>query len=155
MVEFSHIDGDQARMVDIGDKPPVDRRATAEGTIRLRRETVEGIRDESFDKGNVLQTARVAGIQAVKATPEMIPMCHPIPLSGVSVEFTLGDDRVTARTTVSTTARTGVEMEALTGVSTALLTVWDMVKRAEKDDGGQYPTTRIDDVRVIEKVKDD
>lgn len=153
MAEFSHVEGDRARMVDIGDKEPVDRRAVAVGTIRLRPTTVDAIRDGSVEKGQVLATARIAGIQAAKRTAEAIPMCHPLPLSSVDVRFELGEDRIEARVEVATTARTGVEMEALSGVSGALLTVWDMVKSAEKDDAGQFPETAIDDVRVVEKVK--
>ncbi|MFW6448688.1 MAG: cyclic pyranopterin monophosphate synthase MoaC [Halobacteriota archaeon] len=155
MAEFSHVEGDRARMVDVGDKEPVDRRAVAIGAIRLRPSTVEAIRAGSVEKGQVLATARVAGIQAAKRTAEAIPMCHPLPISSVDVRFELGDDAVEAEAAVATTARTGVEMEALSAVTGALLTVWDMVKSAEKDDHGQYPDTVIEGVRVVEKRKGD
>lgn len=154
MSEFSHVEGERARMVDIGAKEPVDRRAVAVGTIHLRPETVDAIRDGTVEKGQVLATARIAGIQAVKRTSEAIPMCHPLPLSSVDVQFDLGEEQIEVHVEVKTTARTGVEMEALSGVSGALLTVWDMVKSVEKDDAGGYPETVIDDIRVTEKVKE-
>lgn len=155
MAEFTHIKGDKVQMVDISGKGEVVREAAAEGRIRLREATLRAIREGSVVKGNVLATARVAAILAVKETPRIIPLCHPIPLSGIEVDFT--DDEGFIRTTVRVRSRgpTGVEMEALTGVSVALLTIWDMVKSAEKDAAGQYPETGIDGIRVLEKRKGD
>jgi cyclic pyranopterin phosphate synthase len=104
-------------------------------------------------KGNVLATARVAATLAVKNTSNIIPMCHPIPISSIAVDFSDGDGFIESTVVVKMTGKTGVEMEALTGVSVALLTIWDMVKSAEKDEGGQYPVTAITDIRVVEKKK--
>ncbi len=151
--EFTHIAGDRARMVDISEKGDVVRRAIASGEIVLTKETLEKIRDGNVEKGNVLATATTAAILAVKKTPETIPMCHQIPITGINVDFTIGVDSITAEVEVKTVAKTGVEMEALTGVSTALLTIWDMVKSAEKDDTGNYPNTFIRNIGVVEKYK--
>lgn len=155
MSDFSHLEDGRVRMVDIGDKEHIDRVAIAEGSIFLSPSTIEAINAESVEKGNVLQTARVAGIQAVKRTPEAIPLCHPLPISSIDIRFDIGDGYVTATAEVRTTAQTGVEMEALNGVSGALLTIWDMVKSLEKDADGQYPATRIGDIEVVKKVKGD
>jgi len=141
------------KMVDITEKPEVYREATASGFIRLKKETVKAILEGKVPKGDVLNVARVAAILAVKKTWEILPLCHPIPITGVEVDFDLTEDGVEATVTVKTTSKTGVEMEALTGVTVALLTVWDMVKSLEKDDRGQYPYTLIKEVRVLEKVK--
>ncbi len=145
-------DGD-VQMVDVGDKPDTARRAVAEGTVHLRPATVAAVRDDEVGKGDVLATARIAAVQAVKHTWETIPMCHQIPITNVETDFEVGDDRVTLRVAVETTGKTGCEMEALQGVSTGLNAVWDMVKAAEKDDAGQYPETRVEGVRVVEKDK--
>ncbi|MGD0081389.1 MAG: cyclic pyranopterin monophosphate synthase MoaC [Methanoregula sp.] len=153
MAEFTHIQDDRARMVDISGKGEVAREATASGRIHLRPETLAAIREGTVVKGNVLATARVAATLAVKNTATIIPMCHPIPISSITVDFSEGDGYIEATVVVKMTGRTGVEMEALTGVSIALLTIWDMVKSAEKDSHGQYPVTRITDVRVVEKRK--
>ncbi len=153
MVEFSHIQSDRAQMVDITDKREVAREAVARGRIRLRPETIAAIREGSVVKGNVLATARVAAVLAVKDTARLIPFCHPIPVGGIGIEFEIGDEHVEATVTVSSHGKTGVEMEALTGVSVALLTVWDMVKSAEKDASGQYPVTRIDGIHVVAERK--
>jgi cyclic pyranopterin phosphate synthase len=153
MAEFSHIQDDKAQMVDISGKGDVPRQAIAAGKIYLRPETLKAIREGTTVKGNVLATARVAATMAVKNTSNMIPMCHPIPISSVSVDFSEGEQFIEAKVTVKMTGKTGVEMEALTGVSVALLTVWDMVKSAEKDEDGQYPVTSITDIRVLEKKK--
>lgn len=150
---FSHIDGDEAQMVNVSDKPDVRRSSVATGKIELRESTVEAVREGDVVKGNVLATARVAGIQAVKRTWDTVPMCHQIPVSDVSVGFEFEEDGIRARVEVRSTGKTGVEMEALNGVSTALLTVWDMVKSAEKEDAGGYPETAIGGVEVVEKVK--
>jgi cyclic pyranopterin phosphate synthase len=153
MVKFTHIENDRAQMVDISGKGDVTREAIAAGKIYLRPETLTAIREGTVVKGNVLATARVAATMAVKNTSNLIPMCHPIPISSVSVDFAEGDGFIESTVVVKMTGKTGVEMEALTGVSIALLTVWDMVKSAEKDADGQYPVTRITDVRVVEKKK--
>jgi len=153
MVEFTHIQDDKAQMVDISGKGDVVREAVAAGKIFLRPATLTAIREGTVVKGNVLATARVAATMAVKNTSNLIPMCHPISISSVAVDFTEGDGFIEAKVVVKMTGKTGVEMEALTGVSVALLTVWDMVKSAEKDKDGQYPVTRIEDIRVIEKKK--
>ncbi len=150
---FTHIEDETAQMVDVTDKEDVRREATASGRIRLRPETVAAVRDGDVEKGNVLSTARVAAIRAVKHTWEDVPMCHQIPVTGIDTSFEIEDDGIGARVTVTSTGKTGVEMEALNGVTRALLTVWDMVKSAEKDDEGEYPETRIEDVRVEEKIK--
>lgn len=142
-----------ARMVDIHAKPDVPRRAVAEGTIRLRPKTIAAIRAGRVEKGDPVAAAEVAGLQAIKSTWQTLPHCHPIPLTSAAVEFEMAEDRVVCTTTVEATYKTGVEMEALYGVSVALLTVWDMVKSLEKDARGQYPTARIEGIRVTSKEK--
>lgn len=153
MVEFSHIQDEKAQMVDISGKGDVAREATASGKISLRPETLTAIREGTVVKGNVLATARVAATMAVKNTSDLIPMCHPIPISSVFVDFVERGEFIEATVRVKMTGKTGVEMEALTGVAVALLTIWDMVKSAEKDKDGQYPATRIEGIRVLEKKK--
>jgi len=150
--EFTHMEDETAQMVDVTDKEDVRREATASGRVRLRPETVAAVREGDVEKGNVLSTARIAAIQAVKHTWEDVPMCHQIPVTGVDTIFEIEDEGIAARVTVTSTGKTGVEMEALNGVTRALLTVWDMVKSAEKDDDGGYPKTRIEDVEVEEKI---
>jgi cyclic pyranopterin monophosphate synthase len=140
-------------MVDIADKESVPRTAEAVGRITLKKETIETIRAGKVKKGDPLAVAELACIQAVKRTPDLIPMCHQIPISSIDASFTLGADYVQARCRVNAVYKTGVEMEALTGVSVALLNIWDMVKYMEKDEAGQYPATRITDIRVVEKRK--
>ncbi len=134
-------------------KNEVIREAAAVGKIFLKPETMNAIRQGTVVKGNVLSTARVAATLSVKNTPSLIPMCHSIPVSAITVDFDEGDGFIEATVRVKSSGKTGVEMEALVGVSIALLTVWDMVKSAEKDTAGQYPVTRIQDIRVIEKRK--
>ena len=144
----------QMTMIDVSDKPEVFREATAAGTIRLKPETVNLIREGKIAKGDPLYTAKIAGVLAAKKTSELVPLCHPLPLTSVEVEakiLSVGTVEVTAR--VKTKAQTGVEMEALTAVSVALLTVWDMTKQYEKDANGQYPSTAIESIGVIEKLK--
>jgi cyclic pyranopterin phosphate synthase len=153
MVEFSHIQNERAHMVDISAKNDVVREAAAAGKIFLKPETMKAIREGTVVKGNVLSTARVAATLSVKSTPSLIPMCHSIPISAITVDFLEGDGFIESTVRVKSTGKTGVEMEALVGVSVALLTVWDMVKSAEKDADGQYPVTCIQDIRVIEKCK--
>jgi cyclic pyranopterin phosphate synthase len=152
--DLTHTDaaGD-VQMVDVGGKPDSARRAVARGTIHLQPSTVAAVRDDALGKGDVLATARVGAVQAVKHTWESIPMCHAIPITNVETDFAVREDRVDLEVVVETTGKTGCEMEALEGVTTGLNVVWDMVKAAEKDDDGGYPDTRITDVRVVEKTK--
>jgi len=152
--ELTHTDAEgNVQMVDVGDKPDTARRAVARGEIRLQPSTIRAIRDDEIGKGDVLATARVGTVQAVKHTWETIPMCHQIPITNVDTDFELAEDRVTLTVTVETTGKTGCEMEALEGVTTGLNVVWDMVKAAEKDEDGQYPDTAIRNVRVVRKDK--
>jgi len=142
-----------ARMVDIGGKPAVERLAVAEGRIRLRAATVEAIRQNKVKKGDVLSAAQLSGIQAAKRTADIVPLCHPIPLSSLAVELSLDAGGVSVRCESRARYGTGVEMEALCGVAGALLCVWDMVKYLEKDGSGNYPGTAIEGIRVLRKVK--
>jgi cyclic pyranopterin phosphate synthase len=153
MAEFTHIRGDMVHMVDVGEKEQVQREAIASGKIFLRKETLEAIRLGSVIKGNVLATATVAATLAIKDTSRIIPMCHTIPITGIEVDFSEGQVWIEATVRVRSVGKTGVEMEALTGVTVALLTIWDMVKSSEKDKNGQYPVTRIENIRVLEKHK--
>ena len=141
-------------MVDVSGKAEVFREATAKGKIRLKPETVNLIREEKVAKGNPLYTAKIAGVLAAKKTSELIPLCHPLPLTNVEVEAEIVEKTaVEVTATVKTKAQTGVEMEALTAVSVGLLTVWDMVKQYEKDAAGQYPNTAIGNIHVVKKMK--
>ncbi len=142
------------RMIDVSGKDVVERRATASGRIMLGRETINRIRENKTGKGDPLTVAEISAINAVKKTPDVIPLCHQIPVDKVDVEYTVDDDSVTVTVTVKAKAKTGVEMEALAGVSAALLVIWDMVKMYEKDAGGQYPSTWITDIKVVEKHKE-
>lgn len=142
-----------AQMVDVSGKREVVREAVASGKIFLKPETVSRIREGRVEKGAVEPVASSAAIMAAKSTWQILPLCHPIPIQHVKVEFEYGENYVLVRTTVKSKAETGVEMEALTAVSTALLTIWDMVKGYEKDELGQYPGTRISDIIVESKVK--
>lgn len=150
---FSHIQEDRARMVDISDKRDVARRAVAIGEIQLKPETIEAIKSKKIVKGEVLETARIAAIMAVKNTSSVIPMCHQIPVTGIDVRFEINKETIKATVEVKSAVKTGVEMEALHGISVALLTIWDMVKSAEKDETGNYPYTAIKNIKVIEKFK--
>ncbi len=142
------------RMVDITSKEVVYREATAEGVIKLREETIKLIKEGKVEKGDVFALSTASAILAVKKTPEIIPLTHNIPITSVKVNYEfLGNDRVKVVVTVKTTAKTGVEMEAIMGVLAALANIWDMVKKYEKDEEGQYPHTRIEYVRVVSKVK--
>jgi len=141
------------RMIDVSGKEVVHREAEASGRINLKPETIEKIRSGEVKKGDPLPTAEIACILAVKKTPDIIPLCHPIPITSVDAEFRIADDHIEARCRVTADYKTGVEMEALTGVTAALLTIWDMVKYLEKDTDGQYPSTVITDVKVTEKRK--
>ena len=143
-----------AKMVDIGGKPDVRRRAVASGIIRLRTATIRALRARRVEKGDPLATAEVAALHAMKTVWQVLPHCHPIPITAAGVTFVVRADRVVATTTVEATYKTGVEMEALYGVTVALLTIWDMVKSLEKDVESQYPSARIDEVRVLSKRKE-
>jgi cyclic pyranopterin monophosphate synthase len=145
---LSHLDeSGRPRMVDVSDKPETAREATARGTVLMSPETLRLAVSGIGKKGDVLTTARIAGIMAAKRTHELIPLCHPLPLTAIEVDLTPDETRgaldITA--TVRTTAKTGVEMEALTAVSVAALTVYDMLKAAQKD-------IRITDIRLLQKT---
>jgi len=133
-----------ARMVDVGSKPETRRRAVASGRIRMSAAALAAIREGDVPKGDVLASARIAGIMAAKRTGELIPLCHPLGLEAVSVDFAFEDSGIRATATASLTGRTGVEMEAMTAVSLALLTIYDMAKSIDK---GMV----IEDVRLIAK----
>lgn len=147
MSDFSHIDaGGTARMVDVGSKPEQARRAVAGGRLICQPETIALLKSRALPKGDALTVARVAAIQAAKSTAHLIPLCHPLPLCHVAVDFEVGTGSIEIRCEVATRAATGVEMEALTGVSVAALTLYDMMKSADK-------TMRIESITVLEKVK--
>ena len=141
-------------MVDVTEKPVIRRRAEASGKIFLSQKTIEEIKAGRIKKGDPLLIAEVAAMNAAKQTHLLIPHCHQIPLDTVNVDFQVLEDAIEARCTVRAQARTGVEMEALVGVTTALNTLWDVVKYLEKDKDGQYPDTRITDIHVISKEKE-
>jgi cyclic pyranopterin monophosphate synthase len=143
---LTHVDDTgAARMVDVGDKDVTDRVAVASGKVLVSAEVVALLRGEGVPKGDALGVARVAGIMAAKRTPDLVPLCHPLAISGVTVDLEVLDDAVAITATVRTTDRTGVEMEALTAVSVAALTVVDMVKAVDK-------AAVITDVRVESKT---
>lgn len=149
MSRLSHVDeSGAARMVDVSAKPTVRREAVAAGAIRLQRATLDLIEAEQVAKGNVLATARIAAIQAAKRTGDLIPLCHPLPITGCEVAFEIpaSRDRILIQATVRVNAPTGVEMEALTAVSVAALTVYDMCKAVDK-------AMVIEDVRLLRKTK--
>jgi cyclic pyranopterin phosphate synthase len=133
-------------MVDVGAKPDTERTATAKGEVLMKKETLELIRAGQIKKGDVLTVAQIAGITACKKTSELIPLCHPLPLTKIEVDLSLDDSLpgVVITATVNSIGKTGVEMEALTGVSVAALTVYDMAKAAEK-------SMRIQNIRLVEK----
>ncbi len=142
-------------MIDISGKKTVSRIARARGKIKLRKETIGVIRGGTVKKGDVLNTARIAGINAAKSTPALIPLCHSIPIDFIGINFEVKEESIVCLCEVRAFYKTGVEMESLVGVTNALLTIWDMVKYLEKDEGGQYPETRILDIEVIEKTKEE
>ncbi|MHA2166753.1 MAG: cyclic pyranopterin monophosphate synthase MoaC [Candidatus Hodarchaeales archaeon] len=142
--------------IDITEKEIVKRVSTAKGTIHLSKGTISKILSKNVQKGDPLENARYAAIHAVKKTPELVFMAHPIPIEGVETDFTINEDDGTINATVSvyTTAKTGVEIEALAGVMNSLLAIFDMVKMYEKDSTGNYPdSSRIDNVYVVMKSK--
>jgi len=140
-------------MIDITEKKIISREAIASGKIFLRKETIKKIKNKQIKKGDVLETARIAGINAVKQTQLLIPHCHQIPINFTDLEFNFSNNFVEAVCTAKTEAKTGLEMEALVGVSICLNTIWDMVKYLEKNRAGQYPTTRITEIKIVKKVK--
>ena len=144
---FSHVAEDgSARMVDVSGKPLVRRVAVAEGEIRLQPDTIELINSNQIAKGNVLGVARVAAIQAIKRTDELIPLCHSLPIQHAEVDFVDGPMLIRIRCRVTSTAQTGVEMEALTGVAVAALTIYDMCKAVDK-------SMVIGEIRLLSKAK--
>ena len=146
MGELSHVsEAGDVRMVDVGGKPLSRRRAVATATVRMAAETARRLRE--LPKGDALTTAQVAGIMAAKRTSELIPLCHPLPLSHVEVTLDLSDDGVEITATVETTGQTGVEMEALTGAAVAALTVYDMAKAIDQE-------LSVTDVTLVEKTKE-
>lgn len=140
-------------IVEIGNKPIVERKATATGVLHLQEGTKNAIVEKRVKKGDVLEASTIAAIQAVKETPRIIPHCHPIPLEGCKVDWAWEETSLRCTVHVSAHYKTGIEMEALTGVSAGLLCVLDMIKSFEKDENGQYPHASISDVRVLEKIK--
>ena len=148
MNEFSHLDSSgSARMVDIGHKPATRRTAVASGRLTCLPETIAALRARALPKGDALTVARVAGIQAAKSTAALIPLCHPLPLDQIAVDFEVFDREIHIRCEAATRAPTGVEMEALTGVAVAALTLYDMLKSADK-------TMRIEAVQLVSKLKE-
>jgi len=140
-------------MVDVTNKADTYREAEAEGFIKLRPQTLKRIREGEVEKGDVFSTTNIAAIMAAKKTPELLPLCHPIPLTNVSVHIDVEDEGVRVRTLVKAVGKTGVEMEALVATVVALLNIWDMVKKYEKDENGQYPHTEITNIKVRGKIK--
>jgi cyclic pyranopterin phosphate synthase len=141
-------------MVDVSGKAEIFREATATGTIKLKPETVNLIKEGKIAKGDPLYTAKIAGVLAAKKTSSLVPLCHPLPLTNVEIEAKILDkSTVEVKSTVKAKAQTGVEMEALVATSVGLLTIWDMVKQYEKDANGQYPTTAIENIHVVRKFK--
>lgn len=140
-------------MIDISEKDTLIRIATASGRIKLKKETIKKIINKQVEKGDALTVAKVSAISAVKKVPDLIPFCHPIPITNIDLDFEIEDNIIKAICKVKSIAKTGVEMEALTGVSIALLNLWDVVKMYEKDKEGQYPYTQIFNIKVEEKIK--
>ncbi|MEM0079561.1 MAG: cyclic pyranopterin monophosphate synthase MoaC [Nitrososphaerota archaeon] len=144
----------EIKQVDVSSKPLVKRVAVARGFIKLRRETLEKIKKGEVEKGDPLQVARLSAINAVKFTPLLLPLCHPLRIDHVEVKHRLLDGGIEIEVKVEAVERTGVEMEALTATCIALLNIWDVVKMYEKDSEGQYPETEIIGVKVVRKVKE-
>lgn len=144
---FSHLNAEgEARMVDVGSKPVQRRRAVAVGRLVASPETIAALREQALPKGDVLAVARIAGIQGAKQTSNLIPLCHPLPLNKVAIEFSVEDTSIEIRCEARTDGKTGVEMEALTGVSVAALTLYDMMKAVDKH-------MRIEGIAVESKEK--
>jgi cyclic pyranopterin phosphate synthase len=145
MSKLTHLDeSGHAHMVDVGGKPETRRVAVASGRIRMSPEALAAIRDGALPKGDVLAAARIAGIMAAKKTAELIPLCHPLALDAVTMDFAIEEDGVRTTATASLSGRTGVEMEAMTAASVALLTIYDMAKAVDK-------AMVIEEVRLLEK----
>ncbi|MEG8054364.1 cyclic pyranopterin monophosphate synthase MoaC [Sphingomonas aerolata] len=145
MSQLTHVDAaGAARMVDVGGKTPTAREAVATGRITMSAEAARAIAEGSAKKGDVIAVARVAGIMAAKRTSDLIPLCHPLPLTKITLDLDVDESGVTATATVATDGKTGVEMEALTAVGVALLTVYDMAKAIDK-------AMEIDGIRLLEK----
>lgn len=142
------------KMIDISEKDTIPRIAMASGRIKLKKETIKKIQNNQVKKGDVFTIARIAAINSVKKVPDLIPLCHPIPINNIDINLEIENDTtIKVSCKVKSIARTGVEMEALTGVGVALLNIWDVVKMYEKDEKGQYPSTLIYDIKVEEKIK--
>lgn len=150
---FTHLSKKGVHMVEVGNKDITKRSAIARGKIYLNTETITLIEKEGIKKGNVLTTAQIAAINAIKSTHYLIPLCHPLNITGIDVDFKTNENDIEVEVHVRSQGKTGVEMEALTGTSVALLTIWDMVKSVEKDEYGQYPQTKISDIIVVKKEK--
>ena len=143
--KLTHVDeAGRVRMVDVGDKEPTDRHARVQGDIIMQPDTVRLIVQDQIAKGNVLETARIAGIMAAKRTSELIPLCHPLNLTSVNVDFEIKTDRVRVQTEARLTAQTGVEMEAFTAAAVALLTIYDMCKAVDR-------TMVVSELQLVEK----
>ncbi|MCE4611425.1 MAG: cyclic pyranopterin monophosphate synthase MoaC [Desulfurococcales archaeon] len=142
------------RMVDVSSKPVTVRTVEARGFVRLRRETLEAIREGRVPKGDVLTVARVAGVMAAKRAWELVPLAHPISIEHVEVDVNVADGGLEVVARVKSVARTGPELEALAAVMGALLAAWDMVKQLEKDERGLYPESEITGIRVTFKSKE-
>lgn len=140
-------------MIDISSKPPMHREALASGRVYLTDDSLQKIRDNENPKGDALENAKLAAIVAVKKTPELVFMCHPIKVNTVKVTFDITDRYIECQVKVAAVDRTGVEIEALAGVMNALLALLDVSKRFEKDTDGQYPFTKITDIKVLKKEK--
>jgi cyclic pyranopterin phosphate synthase len=136
------------KMVDITERSTVKRKATAKGRIYLFAETIDAVKNSRVERGEVLAAAQIAGIHGVKATCDLIPMCQTIPLTRSDIQFRFKRDHIECICEVQADYKTGVEMEALVGVTTALLTIWDMVKYMEKDEDRNYNGTKISDIEV-------
>ncbi|MCU4298163.1 cyclic pyranopterin monophosphate synthase MoaC [Brevibacterium permense] len=145
-MKLSHVDASgTAQMVDVGDKDVTKRRAVASGLITTRSEVIDLIAEAGLPKGDALPVARIAAVMGAKRTSDLIPLCHPLPLTGIEVEFELREDAVAITAAVKTVSKTGVEMEALTAVTTAALTIFDMIKAVDSH-------AVIGDIKVIEKT---
>ena len=145
MKKLSHInDRGEANMVDINNKKESKREATATGSIILSKKALNEIKKEKISKGNVLNTARIAGIMAAKKTSDLIPLCHPIPVEAIKIDFDIEDNNINVFAVVSTTDKTGVEMEALMAVNIACLTIYDMIKSIDKH-------AKINSIKLISK----
>lgn len=140
-------------MIDISEKTVVDRSATATGTIHLNQTSLDAIRNNTNPKGNVLENAKLAAVHAVKETPKLVFLAHPIIINSVKVKFEILKASIQVWVSVKAKDRTGVEIEALAGVMNALLAIFDLSKRFEKDENGQYQTARIKEIFVVEKQK--